>query len=77
VHFSSQDPDKRPGAHAYWLDREDFLAFSEQLNGLTVDVMAECKGKDLALFKLREELGWQTLACGDICHYPDTGEKAA
>jgi UV DNA damage endonuclease len=67
VHFSSQDPDKRPGAHAYGLDADDFLAFAEQMNGFTVDVMAECKGKDLALLQLRQELGWQSLACGDLC----------
>jgi len=66
VHFSSQDPYKKPGAHAYWLDKDDFLAFAAQLNGFTVDMMAECKGKDLALIKLREELGWETLACGDL-----------
>jgi len=65
VHFSNQDPEKRPGAHAYWLDKEDFLAFAAELSGLVVDVMAECKGKDLALLRLREELGWETLACDD------------
>ena len=65
VHFSSQDPHKKPGAHAYWLDMDDFLAFAAQMNGFTVDMMAECKGKDLALIKLREELGWQTLGCRD------------
>lgn len=67
VHFSSQDPDKRPGAHAYWLDKDDFLVFAAQLSGLTVDVMAECKGKDLALLRLREELGWESTACEDWC----------
>jgi UV DNA damage endonuclease len=65
VHFSSQDPDKKPGAHAYWLDKNDFLAFAAEMNDFTVDMMAECKGKDLALIRLREELGWETLACGD------------
>ncbi len=63
VHFSSQDPHKRPGAHAYWLDAADFHTFRAQLAHLTVDVMAECKGKDLALIRLREELGWEMLAC--------------
>ncbi|MHB9132215.1 MAG: UV DNA damage repair endonuclease UvsE [Armatimonadota bacterium] len=63
VHFSTQDPKKRPGAHAYWLDPKDFLTFMEELSAVTVDVMAECKGKDLALLRLREELGWESLAC--------------
>ncbi len=63
VHFSSQDPAKRPGAHDYYLDKDDFLAFSEELSAVRVDMMAECKGKDLALLRLREELGWASLAC--------------
>jgi UV DNA damage endonuclease len=67
VHFSSQDPDKRAGAHAYWLNKDEFLAFAAQLNTLTVDVMAECKGKDHALLRLRDELGWESLECGEIC----------
>jgi UV DNA damage endonuclease len=76
VHFSSQDPEKRPGAHAYWLDPEEFLRFAEGMNGLTVDVMAECKGKDLALRRLRAELGWESLACGDLCPPTSPAEPA-
>jgi len=63
VHFSSQDREKKPGAHAYWLETQEFLAFAAHLHALTVDVMAECKGKDLALLALREALGWESLAC--------------
>jgi UV DNA damage endonuclease len=66
VHFSTQDPEKKPGAHAYGLDAQDFLAFAEELRAVTVDVMAECKGKDLALIALREELGseWGAIVSG-------------
>jgi len=67
VHFSSQDPDKKPGAHAYGLDPDDFLVFAAATAGLTVDVMAECKGKDLALRALRNALGWPALSCDDAC----------
>jgi len=63
VHFSSQDPEKRPGAHAYGLDPQEFLNFSAELAHVTVDMMAECKGKDLALLTLRDELGWEPPAC--------------
>lgn len=63
VHFSSQDPAKKPGAHDYWLDAQDFLAFRAALEPFTVDVMAECKGKDLALLRLRDELGWESPTC--------------
>ncbi|HEX2950697.1 MAG TPA: UV DNA damage repair endonuclease UvsE [Armatimonadota bacterium] len=67
VHFSSQDPDKRPGAHAYYLGKNDFLAFINEIASFTVDVMAECKGKDLALIELRNQLGLESLASGSIC----------
>lgn len=63
LHFSSQDPEKKPGAHAHWLNAADFLTFIGEIGDLTVDVMAECKGKDLALIRLREELGWESAAC--------------
>lgn len=68
VHFSSQDPEKRPGAHAYGLDPRDFLTFADELSQVTVDVMAECKGKDLALRQLRATLGWESLACSSVDH---------
>lgn len=64
VHFSSQDPEKRAGAHAWGLNPEEFLAFVAELSPFTVDVMAECKGKDLALVALRAALGWQSHFCG-------------
>ena len=54
THFSSQQVGKRIGAHAYWLDPQEFLTFAGELEEFTVDVMAECKGKDLALIRLRE-----------------------
>ncbi|HEY3417307.1 MAG TPA: UV DNA damage repair endonuclease UvsE [Armatimonadota bacterium] len=63
VHFSSQDPEKRPGAHAYWLNPREFLTFMDELQLIDVDLMAECKGKDLALLRLRAELGWDSLGC--------------
>ena len=64
VHFSSQDPDKRPGAHSYWLHADEFQTFADELARVTVDLMAECKGKDLALLRLREELDWHPARCG-------------
>ena len=55
-HFSSQDPTKRPGAHAEWLDPRDFLAFDRDTGPVPVDCMLEAKGKDLALLRLRQAL---------------------
>jgi UV DNA damage endonuclease len=49
VHLSSQDPKKRPGAHAHSIEAEDWAAFLDALGGRETDVMVEAKGKELAL----------------------------
>jgi UV DNA damage endonuclease len=49
VHLSSQDPTKRPGAHAHAIEAEDWAAFLDALAGRETDVMVEAKGKELAL----------------------------
>jgi UV DNA damage endonuclease len=49
VHLSSQDPTKRPGAHAHAIEPEDWAAFLDALGGRDTDVMVEAKGKELAL----------------------------
>ena len=53
VHLSSQDPTKRPGAHAHAIETEDWAAFLDALGGRETDVMVEAKGKELALPALR------------------------
>ena len=52
VHLSSQDPTKRPGAHAHSIEAEDWAAFLDALGGREADVMVEAKGKELALSRL-------------------------
>ncbi len=51
IHFSSQDPDKRPGAHDYWIEADELERFLEQSASVSrdFDIMFESKGKDLAL----------------------------
>jgi len=53
VHLSSQDPAKRPGAHAHSIEAGDWEAFLDALDGRETDVMVEAKGKELALSALR------------------------
>jgi UV DNA damage endonuclease len=53
VHLSSQDPAKRPGAHAHSIEAGDWAAFLDALDGRETDVMVEAKGKELALPALR------------------------
>ena len=52
VHLSSQDPTKRPGAHAHSIEAEDWAAFLDALGGREADVMVEAKVKELALSRL-------------------------
>lgn len=51
IHFSTQDPDKRPGAHAHGIDIEEFRRFLRDSRGASrdFDIMFESKGKDLSL----------------------------
>lgn len=44
--YSSQDPEKRLGAHTRSLDLEDFASVVEVLHGRDVDVMLEIKDKE-------------------------------
>ena len=56
VHLSSQDPLKRRGAHAWGVDEADLSRLCGALNGHSVDVMLEAKGKEKAVLALRESL---------------------
>lgn len=55
-HYSEQDPDKRVGAHSAYVNADAFSAFMASIPWSDYDVMLECKAKELALLKLREEL---------------------
>jgi UV DNA damage endonuclease len=48
IHLSSQDLKKRPGAHAYTIEPDDWESVVEALDGRDTDVMVEAKGKELA-----------------------------
>ncbi len=56
LHYSEQDPTKRPGAHSEYVTASAFLVYMEGVRLPDYDVMLECKAKELALLKLREEL---------------------
>lgn len=62
VHFSSQAPGKRPGAHSDYVEKEGFLRFYREVVDLDFDCMLEAKAKDLALLRLRRELSQLHLA---------------
>ena len=54
VHFSTQEPGKRPGAHAATLDAAAFLAFHEQVGDLPLDCVLEVKDKERSVLRARE-----------------------
>jgi UV DNA damage endonuclease len=56
LHYSEQDPTKRPGAHSLYVDAHAFREFVASVHMPNYDVMLECKAKELALLKLREGL---------------------
>lgn len=59
VHLSSPRSPDNPRAHADYVDVGFVRPFLDAVRGLgDFDIMVEAKKKDLALFKLREELGY-------------------
>lgn len=56
LHYSEQDPGKRPGAHSDYVDALKFHTFMTDIPWSDYDVMLECKAKELALLKLRADL---------------------
>lgn len=56
VHFSTQAPGRRSGAHADYIDPDEFLKFYQQVADLEFDCMLEAKAKDRALLRLRAQL---------------------
>jgi UV DNA damage endonuclease len=58
IHYSSQARDKRPGAHAEYVDPDEFARFLTLVPGdQQFDCMLEAKAKDRALFQLSPTLG--------------------
>jgi UV DNA damage endonuclease len=51
VDFSSQEPDKRPGAHAKTLDTRIFTDFLQKTEGIPFDIMLEIKDKEASAIK--------------------------
>lgn len=56
LHYAEQDPLKRAGAHGEYLHASSFQTFTAAVPCEDYDVMLECKAKDLALLRLRDEL---------------------
>ena len=51
VHFSTQDPERRPGAHAQSIDLDRFRAFVEEVGDLPIDCILEVKDKERSVLR--------------------------
>ena len=51
LHYSQQNPDKKPGAHAESIQIDAFLEFVQSLSGIEPDIMLEVKDKNLSALK--------------------------
>ena len=51
MHFSTQDPEKKTGAHGYWIDPDGLARFLDETLAVRsdFDIMFEAKGKDRAV----------------------------
>ena len=58
IHFSSPREFTNDRKHADYIDAKEFVKFIDMVKGINrdFDVMLECKEKDLALYKLSEEI---------------------
>lgn len=56
VHFSTQAPGKRPGAHAETVDLDAFAAFVDEVGDLPLDCILEIKDKEQSVLRARRLL---------------------
>ena len=58
LHFSSPRNGEKDRKHSDFIDPKDFVAFLENIKSFNtdIDIMLECKEKDLALFKLTNDI---------------------
>jgi UV DNA damage endonuclease len=56
VHFSTQDPGKRPGAHSPMLDADAFTEFAAEVADLPLDCIVEVKDKEVSALRAQRLL---------------------
>ena len=54
VHFSTQEPGKRPGAHAESVDVGAFARFVDEVGDLPLDCILEVKDKERSVLRVQE-----------------------
>ena len=58
LHFSSPRDGEKDRKHSDFINANDFISFLENIKSFNtdIDIMLECKEKDLALFKLADDI---------------------
>ena len=56
VHFSTQEPGRRPGAHAEHIDLEEFARFVDEVGDLQLDCIVEVKDKERSVIRAQQLL---------------------
>ena len=56
IHFSTQAPGKRPGAHAETIDLDAFAELVDEVGDLPLDCMLEVKDKEQSVLRARERM---------------------
>lgn len=51
MHYSQQNPEKKPGAHSDSIDVQVFVDYYKELAGMEIDIMLEVKDKNLSALK--------------------------
>lgn len=51
IHYSQQDPGKKPGGHSKTIGINDFMAYYNKIKGDSLDIMLEVKDKNLSAVK--------------------------
>lgn len=51
IHYSQQDPEKKPGGHSKTTGINDFMTYYNEINGKEIDIMLEVKDKNLSAVK--------------------------
>ena len=54
VHFATQEPGKRPGAHARTLNLDAFARFVDEVGDLPLDCILEVKDKEQSVLRVRQ-----------------------
>lgn len=62
VHFSTQEPGRRPGAHSETLDLDAFARFADQVGDLELDCVIEVKDKERSTLLAQRVLAERAVA---------------